>query len=119
MFAMSVNEVPGWSVLIVPRLIGVPDAATPGFGPHDEVLLEALPELLDVKREAFARLAGRVSDDAVIASASSTISPRHLADAVARPERFLVATGSIRLTSSRWWRSWPARPPSRRWSTAR
>jgi 3-hydroxybutyryl-CoA dehydrogenase len=52
---------------------------------------EALPELLDVKRDAFARLAGRVSDDAVIASASSTISPRHLADAVPRPERFLVA----------------------------
>src|SRR6266446_8759688 len=52
---------------------------------------EALPELLDVKREALARLTGRVRDDAIIASTSSTISPRHLADAVARPERFLVA----------------------------
>jgi 3-hydroxybutyryl-CoA dehydrogenase len=52
---------------------------------------EALPELLDVKREAFARLTGHVRDDAVIASTSSTISPRHLADAVGRPERFLVA----------------------------
>jgi 3-hydroxybutyryl-CoA dehydrogenase len=52
---------------------------------------EALPELLDVKRGAFARLKGRVSDDAIIASASSTISPRHLADAVSGPERFLVA----------------------------
>ena len=52
---------------------------------------EALPELLDVKREAFARLRGRVRDGAVIASTSSTISPRHLADAVPGPERFLVA----------------------------
>src|SRR5262249_55987400 len=52
---------------------------------------EALPELLEVKRDAFARLAGRVSDDAVIASTSSTISPRHLADAVPGRERFLVA----------------------------
>jgi len=52
---------------------------------------EALPELLDVKREAFERLGERVSADAVIACGSSTISPRHLADAVPGPERFLVA----------------------------
>jgi 3-hydroxybutyryl-CoA dehydrogenase len=52
---------------------------------------EALPELLDVKREAFARLKDRVRDDAIVASTSSTISPRHLADAVPGPERFLVA----------------------------
>ena len=52
---------------------------------------EALPELLDVKRSAFARLKGRIRDDAIVASASSTISPRHLADAVPGPERFLVA----------------------------
>src|SRR5712692_6593116 len=52
---------------------------------------EALPELPDVKREALARLSGRVRDDAIIASTSSTISPRHLADAVSGPERFLVA----------------------------
>ena len=52
---------------------------------------EALPELLDVKRELFARLRDRVSDHAVIASTSSTISPRHLADVVPGPERFLVA----------------------------
>ena len=51
---------------------------------------EALPELLDVKREAFARLEDRVRDDAVIASTSSTISPRHLAGSVPGPERFLV-----------------------------
>jgi hypothetical protein len=48
MFAMSVKSVPGCLVLIVPRLIGVPVAATPGFGPHDEVLVEAALALLDV-----------------------------------------------------------------------
>src|SRR5262249_2396955 len=56
-----------------------------------EFVQEALPELVDVKRAAFGALRGRVSDDALIASASSTISPRHLADAVPGPERFLVA----------------------------
>jgi len=61
-----------------------------GLGDCDFVQ-EALPELLDVKRSAFARLKGRIRDDAIVASASSTISPRHLADAVPGPERFLVA----------------------------
>ena len=52
---------------------------------------EALPESVELKRQTFKRLAGLVAPDAVIASASSTISPSHLADAVDRPERFLVA----------------------------
>jgi 3-hydroxybutyryl-CoA dehydrogenase len=52
---------------------------------------EALPESVELKRETFKRLAGRVAPDAVVASTSSTISPSHLADAVDRPERFLVA----------------------------
>ena len=52
---------------------------------------EALPELLDLKREVLGRLSTRVDAGAIIASASSTISPQHLADAVQRPERFLVA----------------------------
>jgi 3-hydroxybutyryl-CoA dehydrogenase len=52
---------------------------------------EALPERLDLKRAAFAGLRGRIPDAAIIASTSSTISPSHLADAVERPERFLVA----------------------------
>ena len=51
---------------------------------------EALPESVDLKREVFGRLAGRIAPDAIVASTSSTISPRHLADAVRGPERFLV-----------------------------
>src|ERR1700723_2865048 len=41
MFAMSVNEVPGWLVTIPPSAIGVPVAATPGLVPHCEVLTAA------------------------------------------------------------------------------
>ncbi len=52
---------------------------------------EALPESVELKRATFTRLSEVISADAIVASASSTISPSHLADAVARPERFLVA----------------------------
>ena len=52
---------------------------------------EALPELLDLKRDVLGRLSARVGAGAIIASTSSTISPKHLADAVEGPERFLVA----------------------------
>jgi hypothetical protein len=37
MFGMSVKSVPGWWVLIEPRLIGVPLALTPALGPQDDV----------------------------------------------------------------------------------
>src|SRR5665213_2253217 len=46
MFGMSVKSVPGCLVLIVPRLIGVPVAATPCLGPHDDVPAEALALLV-------------------------------------------------------------------------
>jgi hypothetical protein len=46
MFAMSVNDVPGWSVLIVPSAIGVPVAGTPGFVPHWDVLTVPADALL-------------------------------------------------------------------------
>jgi hypothetical protein len=46
MFGPSVKSVPGWWVSIVPMLIGVPVALTPGFGPHAEVSV-APPLLLD------------------------------------------------------------------------
>jgi hypothetical protein len=47
MFGPSVKSVPGWWVSIVPILIGEPVAATPGFGPHEEISAEPLlPPLL-------------------------------------------------------------------------
>ena len=45
MFGPSVKSVPGCLVSIVPMLIGVPVAATPGFGPHDDVSVEPPLEL--------------------------------------------------------------------------
>jgi hypothetical protein len=41
MFGPSLKSVPGCLVSIVPRSIGVPVAATPGFVPHDEVFTDA------------------------------------------------------------------------------
>jgi len=48
MFGPSVKSVPGWWVSIVPMLIGVPVALTPGFVPHVEVSTDPplLPPLL-------------------------------------------------------------------------
>ncbi len=51
---------------------------------------EALPELVDLKREILGRVSACVSPEAIIASTSSTISPKHMADAVRGDERFLV-----------------------------
>jgi len=51
---------------------------------------EALPELVDLKREALARVSTRVAPEAIIASTSSTISPGHLVDAIEGGDRFLV-----------------------------
>ena len=60
MFGPSLKSVPGCLVSIVPMLIGVPVAFTPGFGPHDDVLLDAVPVLaavvLDVELDAGALL---------------------------------------------------------------
>ncbi len=51
---------------------------------------EALPELVDLKREVLGRVSAAVSPETIVASASSTISPKHMADAVRFDARFLV-----------------------------
>jgi 3-hydroxybutyryl-CoA dehydrogenase len=51
---------------------------------------EALPEIVDLKRDVLGRVSARVAPEAIIASTSSTISPKHLADAIHGDERFLV-----------------------------
>ena len=51
---------------------------------------EALPELVDLKREFLGRVSARVAPEVIIASTSSTISPGHLVDFVRGGERFLV-----------------------------
>ena len=64
-----------------------------GLGALDDCgfVQEALPESVPLKRAALERLSPVVAPDAIVASGSSTISPSHLAEAIARPERFLVA----------------------------
>jgi hypothetical protein len=52
MFGPSLKSVPGCLVSIVPMLIGVPVAAWPAFGPHDDVSVDPPPlelELADVE----------------------------------------------------------------------
>jgi 3-hydroxybutyryl-CoA dehydrogenase len=51
---------------------------------------EALPELVDLKRDVLGRVSAAAAPETIIASTSSTISPKHMADAVRGPERFLV-----------------------------
>ena len=64
-----------------------------GLGALDDCgfVQEALPESVPLKRDALERLSDVIAADAIVASGSSTISPSHLADALAHPERFLVA----------------------------
>jgi len=51
---------------------------------------EALPELIELKRDTFERLTSAVGDETIIACGSSTISPKHLVDSVQYPERFVA-----------------------------
>jgi hypothetical protein len=59
MFGPSLKSVPGCLVSIVPMLIGVPVALTPGLGPHDDVSLDpvlALAVVLELELELDAPL---------------------------------------------------------------
>ncbi|WP_420112604.1 3-hydroxyacyl-CoA dehydrogenase family protein [Pseudactinotalea sp.] len=51
---------------------------------------EVVPEVLDIKRDVLARISAAATPDAIIGSNTSTIPVRRMADAVERPERFLV-----------------------------
>ena len=64
---MSVNEVPGWSVTIVPMLIGVPVAATPGWVPQLEESTAVELLLADAEEAAALLAAGALDDVPVLA----------------------------------------------------
>lgn len=55
------------------------------------VIFEGVPEVLEVKRAAFAVLCQHCADDAIIASTTSTILSNNLQGFVTHPERFLNA----------------------------
>ncbi len=54
-----------------------------------DVILEGVPEVMDLKRAAFARIGAVARRDAIVASTTSTFVVEALADFVAAPERFL------------------------------
>lgn len=55
------------------------------------VIFEGVPEVLDIKRDAFALLCQQCAEDAIIASTTSTILSDDLQGFVTHPERFLNA----------------------------
>jgi 3-hydroxyacyl-CoA dehydrogenase len=52
---------------------------------------ECIPELLDLKRELFARLGGLAPAEAIIASSTSALTPSALANGLAAADRIIVA----------------------------
>jgi len=56
-----------------------------------EIVFEAVPEVLDAKRDAFALFDAHADDDAILASTTSTILSTELAGLTKRPENFLNA----------------------------
>lgn len=70
-------------------VIGHDDAAS-ALG-RASVVFEGIPEVVAMKREAFASASAMTAPDAIIASTTSTILVDDLSDSVVRPERFLNA----------------------------
>jgi 3-hydroxybutyryl-CoA dehydrogenase len=56
-----------------------------------DILFEAVPEVMEAKRQAFARIGEASRTDAIVASATSTILVDELAPMIAFPQRFLNA----------------------------
>jgi 3-hydroxyacyl-CoA dehydrogenase len=54
-----------------------------------DLVIEAVFEDLDVKREVFARLGAACRSDAVLATNTSYLDPQRIADGLSHPERFL------------------------------
>ena len=55
-----------------------------------DLVIEAVPESIDIKRETYARLAEVAPESAIFATNSSTLLPSDLKDATGRPDRFLA-----------------------------
>jgi 3-hydroxybutyryl-CoA dehydrogenase len=75
---------------VAPALGRIEDRRDLGAVEGCGLVQEALPERIELKREVFGRLRGVLAEDAIVASATSSIAPAHLASAVPAPERFLA-----------------------------
>lgn len=71
-------------IALIERITFTTDLST--LAPAD-LVVEAVPELLDLKRDLVARLDGIVSDHAVLATNTSSLSVTEIAAAGRRPER--------------------------------
>lgn len=55
-----------------------------------ELVIEAIPELLDLKRETYERLGKAAPESAIFATNSSTLLPSDMMESTGRPDRFLA-----------------------------
>ena len=55
-----------------------------------DLVIEAIPEIPDLKREVFAKLGAVAPERTIFATNSSTLLPSALADSTGRPDRFLA-----------------------------
>lgn len=55
-----------------------------------EIVIEAVPEVLQIKRDTWAKAGAAAPPHTVFATNSSTLLPRDIADATGRPEKFLA-----------------------------
>ncbi|HEY7665476.1 MAG TPA: 3-hydroxybutyryl-CoA dehydrogenase, partial [Xanthobacteraceae bacterium] len=76
---------------IAGRVAVVPESAAAAALSSAAVIFEAVPEVLELKRDALARASALAGEAPIIASTTSTILAGDLAGAVARPARFLNA----------------------------
>lgn len=73
----------------------LPDAAADA-----DLVIEAIPEVLDLKRETYAKLATLAPEHTIFATNSSTLLPSAIKDSTGRPDRFLALHFANRI-----WRS--------------
>ena len=65
-----------------------------------DLIIEAVPEVLDLKRETYRKLAGLAPERTIFATNSSTLLPSAIKDSTGRPDRFLALHFANRI-----WRS--------------
>ncbi len=76
---------------VLDRIKSVPGSGEGSRFDAAEIVYEALPEILEVKRKAFDWINRFINDDAVVASTTSTLNVDELAKLVNLPGRFLNA----------------------------
>ena len=76
---------------IVARVVVLPEADAAEALRSAAVIFEGVPEVVDLKREVFARVSKVAGPEPIIASTTSTILVDDLSGAVEHPERFLNA----------------------------